>query len=132
MPPTYARTDSTMIYTAQDTSSSSDPFDPPKDYEYNLLQSLSYTRAFETETALVMCNAGPGVAPGLMGGSGVWMPFKGKLKGQDLVAQRREKEGGDDATELCGFEVDLGLLPVARETYKIREDWKAQLEAEKE
>jgi hypothetical protein len=66
-----------------------------------------------------------------MGGSGAWMPFKGKLKGKNLGAQQlrvRGEEGGDnDRTELCGYEVDLGLLPVARETYKIREDWKAQV-----
>ncbi|KAJ9119105.1 hypothetical protein QFC22_003596 [Naganishia vaughanmartiniae] len=115
---------------ATDSQPPSDPFDPPEDYEYNLVQSLSYTRAFETETVLVMCNAGPGAAPGLMGGSGVWMPFKGKLKGRDLTSHRRGTGGGggDDGTELSGYEVDLGLLSVARQTYKIREDWKAQLE----
>ncbi|KAJ9103244.1 hypothetical protein QFC21_002667 [Naganishia friedmannii] len=119
---------------ATDSQPSSNPFDPPEDYEYQLLQSLSYTRAFETETLLVMCNAGPGDAPGLMGGSGAWMPFKGKLKGRDVGPPRGEEreEEEENRTELFGYEVDMGLLPVAREIYKIREDWKAQLETEKE
>lgn len=63
-----------------------------------------------------MCNAGGSKA--LMGGSGIWMPFKGKLAGKAINPGDR-----DNLTDLCIYEVDLGLLPVARKTYKIREDW---------
>lgn len=64
-----------------------------------------------------MCNAGGSQA--LMGGSGIWMPFKGKLAGKAITSRDQ-----DSSTDLRLYEVDLGLLPVARKTYKIREDWK--------
>ncbi|KAJ9105988.1 hypothetical protein QFC19_003323 [Naganishia cerealis] len=100
---------------ATDSQPSSKAYDPPEDYEYQLLQALCYSRAFETETVLAMCNAGGDDARGLMGGSGVWMPFKGKLHGEEYASK---------TTSLCFYDLDLSLLAVARNTYKIREDWK--------
>lgn len=96
-------------------------YDPPADYEYQLVQSLAYARSFETETILAMCNAGEDEPRGFMGGSGIWQPFKGKLKGDPITLP------ADDATtDLRQYNVDLGILPVARRTYKIREDWEAE------
>lgn len=46
------------------------------------------------------------------------MPFKGKLAGKAITQGDR-----DNMTDLCIYELDLGLLPIARKTYKIREDW---------
>jgi hypothetical protein len=100
-------------------------YEPPADYEYQLLQALSYSRAFETETALIMCNAGESGV--LMGGSGIWMPFKGKLAGKAISL-----ENHDSSTDLRLYEADLGLLPIARKTYKIREDWEEAADAQQQ
>lgn len=57
-------------------------------------------RSFETETVLVMCNAGGDDAEGFMGGSGVWAPLRGK------VGQMGNAPG------VAVYEVDLGVLKV--------------------
>lgn len=91
---------------------------PPQDYELTLLQSLAYTRAFESETAVVMVNAGGPVAEGYIGGSGVWMPFKGMLGGVGV-------SGGPDDGKTEGMrvvQVDLSVLRDSRRTYQIRTD----------
>lgn len=43
----------------------------PQDYELTLLQSIAYTCAFESETAVVMVNAGGPITVGYNRGSGV-------------------------------------------------------------
>lgn len=96
-------------------------YDPPTDYEYQLVQSLVYARSFETETVLAMCNAGGDEPRGFMGGSGIWQPFKGKLRGSPISLPTE-----DATTDLQQYVIDLGILPVARKTYKIREDWEAE------
>lgn len=75
-----------------------------------------------------MCNAGHSTTSGpserkfidgvdYIGGSGAWVPFKGKLEGRKL-------DVGEVDADVRVYEVDLGLLDVARGVYKIREDWK--------
>lgn len=103
------------------TKSAVKRYNPPTDYEYHLVQALAYARSFETETVLAMCNAGGDEPRGFMGGSGIWQPFKGKLKGSAVSVS-----SDDTTTDLRLYEVDLGILPVARRTYKIREDWEAE------
>lgn len=68
-----------------------------------------------------MCNAGGDEPRGFMGGSGIWQPFKGKLIGSEVALS-----SDDTTTELRQYEVDMGILAVARRTYKIREDWEAE------
>ncbi|RXK41014.1 hypothetical protein M231_01645 [Tremella mesenterica] len=86
--------------------------DHPKNYELSILSSLNMTRSFETETAWIMCNAGGDELEGFMGGSGVWVPFRGKLGGFD---------GAEENVKVV--DLDLDVLKDARETYKIRQDW---------
>ncbi|KAK8847724.1 hypothetical protein IAR55_005583 [Kwoniella newhampshirensis] len=100
---------------------------PPK-YENEILSTLSYARAFETETAWVMCNAGGPAEEGYIGGSGVWMPLKGKVGGHE-----------GEQVGLKVVDVDLEVLKVssrarnmsdflqdARALYKIRADYDAR------
>ncbi|KAF7973026.1 hypothetical protein HWV62_16424 [Athelia sp. TMB] len=94
------------------------PHNPPQDYELTLLQSLAYTRAFESETAVVMVNAGGPVSEGFIGGSGVWLPFKGMLGGVGVG-------GAPDDNKVEGMrvvQVDLSVLKDSRRTYQIRTD----------
>ncbi|WWD19408.1 hypothetical protein CI109_103868 [Kwoniella shandongensis] len=74
---------------------------PPK-YETEVLSTLSYARAFETETAWIMCNAGGPAKEGYIGGSGVWMPLKGKIGGYD-----------GEEVGLKVVDVDLDVLKVS-------------------
>lgn len=83
------------------------------DYEYQLVQALSFTRSVETETVYVMVNPG-GPASDHMGGSGVWSPLRGKVQGSF--------DGNDVGVSVV--EVDLDVLAQARELYKVQEDWK--------
>ncbi|WVO16923.1 hypothetical protein L204_104609 [Cryptococcus depauperatus] len=83
----------------------------PADYESSVVSALCLTRAFETETVWIMCNAGGDPMLGFMGGSGVWAPLRGRI------------EGCGAEPEVKTVDVDLGLLKDARQTYKIREDW---------
>ncbi|KZP15746.1 carbon-nitrogen hydrolase [Athelia psychrophila] len=94
------------------------PHSPPQDYELTLLQSLAYTRAFESETAVVMVNAGGPVAEGYIGGSGVWMPFKGMLGGVGVG----EGQDGEKVEGMRVVQVDLSVLRDSRRTYQIRTD----------
>ncbi|WVN89073.1 uncharacterized protein L203_104289 [Cryptococcus depauperatus CBS 7841] len=83
----------------------------PADYESSVVSALCLTRAFETETVWIMCNAGGDPMLGFMGGSGVWAPLRGRIEGCGVEP------------EVKTVDVDLGLLKDARQTYKIREDW---------
>jgi predicted amidohydrolase len=78
--------------------------DNPPAYETEILSSLSCVRAFETETVWIMCNAGGSASEGYIGGSGVWMPLKGKLAGVKGV------EAGLEVVD-----VDLNVLKVSLE-----------------
>jgi hypothetical protein len=70
-----------------------------------------------------MCNAGGPRAAGFASGSGVWLPFKGRLRGETVQFGRQSEEPERDPT-LLSYKVELGrLLEVARETYQIRQDW---------
>lgn len=77
------------------------------------MQALSFTRSLETETVYVMVNAG-GTTGDHMGGSGVWMPLRGKVAGSF--------DGNDVGVSVA--EVDLDVLRRAKELYKVQEDWK--------
>ncbi|CAD6570667.1 MAG: hypothetical protein TREMPRED_005947 [Tremellales sp. Tagirdzhanova-0007] len=84
----------------------------PPSYESELLASLTYARCFETETVWILCNAGGPADEGYIGGSGVWMPLRGKVGGCSGMT-----------AELSVVDVDLTVLKDARECYMIREDW---------
>lgn len=83
---------------------------PDKDYELKVVQALAYARAFETECALIACNAGGDRdKDGFMGGSGVWAPLLGKFAGF---------EGEEVGVRVV--DVDLGILKVrGRRSYMI-------------
>jgi predicted amidohydrolase len=70
-----------------------------------VLAALSFARAFETETAWILCNAGGPAEEGYIGGSAVWMPLKGRVGGCTGVN-----------TELAVVDVDLSVLQVSRDT----------------
>ena len=74
----------------------------PPSYETEILSSLSCVRAFETESVWIMCNAGGSADEGYIGGSGVWMPLKGKLAGV---------KGVDAGFEMV--DVDMNVLKVS-------------------
>lgn len=74
--------------------------DHPPSYENEILTALSCARAFETEAVWIMVNAGGPAEEKFIGGSGVWMPLKGRLAGMD------EKEG------MKVVDVDLNVLKV--------------------
>lgn len=77
-----------------------------------MVTSLCYARACETETIWAMCNPGSKGDDGLMGGSGVWQPLRGRVGGF-----RREDVG------IAYCDVDTDSLKQGRELYKIREDF---------
>ncbi|AAW46909.1 hypothetical protein CNBM0660 [Cryptococcus deneoformans B-3501A] len=83
----------------------------PTDYETSVVSALCLTRAFETETVWIMCNAGGDAIEGFMGGSGVWAPLRGRVGGCGVEAS------------LQIVDVETDVLKDARQTYKIREDW---------
>lgn len=56
----------------------------------------------------------PGGKGDHMGGSGVWAPLLGKVRGSF--------EG--DGVGVRVLEIDLGVIERARELYKVQEDWK--------
>ncbi len=74
----------------------------PPTYETELLSALTYARCFETETAWILVNAGGKAEEGYIGGSGVWMPLRGKVGGC---------KSGEE--ELVVVDVDLGVLQVS-------------------
>ncbi|WWC98270.1 hypothetical protein V866_005161 [Kwoniella sp. B9012] len=79
-------------------------------YEHNMVQSLCFARCAETETVWVMCNAGGDPLEGFMGGSGAWVPLRGKVASCEVESK------------LEIVDIDLGVLKVSRELYKVRED----------
>ncbi|WWC72698.1 uncharacterized protein I206_106662 [Kwoniella pini CBS 10737] len=80
------------------------------EYEHHMVQSLCFTRSIETETIWVMCNAGGDHLEGFMGGSGVWVPLRGKIASCAIEPK------------LEIVDVDLSVLKDSREMYKVRED----------
>jgi predicted amidohydrolase len=74
----------------------------PPQYETETLAALSYARAFETETVWILCNAGGPAKDGYIGGSGIWMPLKGKVGGCKTVD-----------VELAIVDVDMEVLKVS-------------------
>lgn len=75
-----------------------------------MVRSWCFARSVETETVWAMCNAG-GASAEFMGGSGVWQPLRGLV-------------GGLEAAEgIQIVNIDMGVLKVAKELYKIREDF---------
>ncbi|WWC92416.1 uncharacterized protein L201_007373 [Kwoniella dendrophila CBS 6074] len=85
-------------------------YDHDPEYENHMVQSLCFARCIETETVWVMCNAGGDPLEGFMGGSGVWVPLRGKVASCDVAAK------------LEVVEIDLSVLKDSRKTYKVRED----------
>ncbi|XAO27081.1 hypothetical protein I312_105923 [Cryptococcus bacillisporus CA1280] len=83
----------------------------PTDYETSVVSAMCLTRAFETETVWIMCNAGGAAIEGFMGGSGIWAPLRGRVGGC----------GAEAGLQIV--DVEMGVLKDARQTYKIREDW---------
>lgn len=72
----------------------------PTDYETSVVSALCLTRAFETETVWIMCNAGGDAIEGFMGGSGVWAPLRGRVGG-------------------CGVEASLQIVDVETDVLKV-------------
>ena len=71
-----------------------------------------------------MCNAGGPRSAGFAGGSGVWAPFKGEMRGRPVEMSKHDDRGEGYDPVVRVYEVELGrLLKVARETYQIRQDW---------
>lgn len=101
------------------------PYEPHRDYEVDLLRSLAYVRAFESETALVLCNAGGTREDGFAGGSGIWMPYMGELKAEDVQTDKGTIAWGS-GEHIKVFDVPLDLLRKSRRTYQIRADWRQQ------
>lgn len=77
--------------------------DNPPQYETETLAALSYARAFETETVWILCNAGGPAEEGYIGGSGIWMPLKGRVGGCQTVN-----------AEMAIVDVDMEVLKVSR------------------
>ncbi|WWC65304.1 uncharacterized protein I303_107921 [Kwoniella dejecticola CBS 10117] len=75
-----------------------------------MVQSLCFARCAETETVWIMCNAGGDPLEGFMGGSGAWVPLRGKVASCEV------------GPKLEIVEIDLSVLKDSRETYKVRED----------
>lgn len=85
-----------------------------KDAELLFLNSTMVTRAFENTCCIIFCNAGGPKEDGWAGVSQVAMPIVGRLPGSF-----------DDAEPgLRIVEVDMTVLDVAEENYKVREDLK--------
>lgn len=72
----------------------------PTDYETSVVSAMCLTRAFETETVWIMCNAGGAAIEGFMGGSGVWAPLRGRVGGCGVEAR------------LQIVDVEMGVLKV--------------------
>lgn len=81
------------------------------DSEKVFLDAAVVSRAFENTCAVVFCNKG--------GCSQVAMPIQGKLK---PMAEGESKEVGLDEDGVSYVEVDLDVLRIAEENYKVRED----------
>lgn len=85
-----------------------------KDAETLFLKSTLVARAFENTACIVFCNAGGPKEEGYVGLSSVTMPITGTLPGSF--------EDGEPGVRVV--EVDMKLLDIAENNYKIREDLK--------
>lgn len=85
------------------------------DAEKVFLDAAVVSRAFENTCAVVFCNKG--------GCSQVAMPIQGKLK---PVAEGESRDVGLDEDGVSYVEVDLDVLRIAEENYKVREDIKGK------
>jgi len=91
-----------------------------KDYETSAVSALCFTRAYETETVWIMCNAGGDDKEGFMGGSAVWAPLVGRAGGCGV------------APEMAIVDIDVdAVLADSRELHKVQEDWRAKQEKER-
>ena len=72
-------------------------------YEKKVVHSLCYARSFETETVLILSNAGGPDEQYYMGGSGVWLPLKGN-------------------TAALGYDEELSVVDVDTEVLKVSLD----------
>lgn len=75
-------------------------------------ESALITRAFECTAAMVYCNVGGPEEEGFMGLSSVVLPIVGRVKGSLTTA--------DEGVAIV--DVDMNVLEVAEQNYKIRED----------
>ncbi|KAF3761490.1 carbon-nitrogen hydrolase [Cryphonectria parasitica EP155] len=82
------------------------------DSEKVFLDSCVVSRAFENTCAVVFCNKG--------GCSQVAMPIQGRLK--SVLGEGESRELGLDEDGVSYVEVDLDVLRIAEENYKVRED----------
>lgn len=85
------------------------------DSEKIFLDAAIVSRAFENTACVVFCNKG--------GCSQVAMPIQGKLK---VLAEGDSRELGLDEDGVSYVEVDLDVLRIAEENYKVREDIKGK------
>ncbi|ETN42763.1 uncharacterized protein HMPREF1541_01921 [Cyphellophora europaea CBS 101466] len=83
-----------------------------KDAETLFLKSTLVARAFENTACVVFCNAGGPKKDGYVGLSSVTMPITGTLPGSF----------DDGRPGVAVVEVDMKLLDIAENNYKIRED----------
>ncbi|GMK54499.1 hypothetical protein CspeluHIS016_0110850 [Cutaneotrichosporon spelunceum] len=100
------------FWTARDSYPQLLQFEHEPDYERNMVTSICFARACETEAIWIMCNAGG--EGEFMGGSGVWQSLRGRV-------------GGFSASDVGIAYVDVNTddLRTARALYKIREDFVA-------
>lgn len=85
------------------------------DSEKVFLEAAIVSRAFENTACVVFCNKG--------GCSQVAMPIQGKLK---VLTEGDSRELGLDEEGVSYVEVDLDVLRIAEENYKVREDMKGK------
>lgn len=83
------------------------------DSEKVFLDSAVVARAFENTACVVFCNKG--------GCSQVAMPIQGKLK---VLKEEESRELGLDEDGVSYVEVDLNVLKIAEDNYKVRSDMK--------
>lgn len=100
--PTFTKTD--------DPSSAALKYNP--ECEALFTQSALITRACENTCAIIFCNVGGPKEQGYMGLSQVTMPLVGTVPGSFTDSTQGMRE----------VEIDLKILDVAEENYKIRED----------
>lgn len=81
------------------------------DSEQVFLDSVVVARAFENTACVVFCNTG--------GSTQVAMPIQGRLK---VLAEEGSRELGLDEDGVSYVEVDLDVLRIAEENYKVRSD----------
>lgn len=85
------------------------------DSEKVFLDASVVSRAFENTACVALCNKG--------GCSQVAMPIQGKLK---VLEEEGSRELGLDEDGVSYVEVDLDVLRIAEENYKVRDDMKGK------